>query len=104
MHRKSFVTKWKEEQMSKPYRECQELIEQAKRERKWIYILDFDIWVTPEELEALQAEGKYRWDVGCFKIRSPEEGLADLETDSMILMERIKTFTQKVEAWRKTLK
>lgn len=52
------------------------LIEQAERERKWLWCNYQDIWVTPKQLRESNAKGMLLWSPENWKLRDPQEQLA----------------------------
>ena len=54
------------------------LIEQARSEGKWLFTAYQGLWFSPDELVAKQANGHFRWGPTNWKLRDPQEHLAEL--------------------------
>jgi hypothetical protein len=50
-----------------------ELINEARVKGKWLWCRYQDLWFSPEQLEAQNADGKFRWGVDNFELRDPQE-------------------------------
>jgi hypothetical protein len=57
----------------------QPLIQQARAEGKWLWTSYQDIWFSPDELDAQNANGKFLWGPVNWKLRDPGERLAEAE-------------------------
>jgi len=57
----------------------QDLIDQARREGKWLWCHYQNLWFSPSQLEAENAKGNFRWGPVNWKLRSPIERLAEAE-------------------------
>lgn len=55
------------------------LIEQARAEKKWLWCYYQDLWFSPDELTAQNAEGRFRWGIVNWKLRDPVEMLQEAE-------------------------
>jgi len=55
----------------------QPLFDQARREGKWFFTSYQQIWFSPDELEAQQRSGKFRWGPENWELRHPSEYLAE---------------------------
>ena len=53
------------------------LIEQARANGKWLWCYYQDLWFSPDQLEAENREGRFRWDADNWKLRDPHERLAE---------------------------
>jgi hypothetical protein len=51
----------------------QPLIAQARKEGKWLHSRYQDIWFSPDELEALNREGRFLWGAVNWTLRDPNE-------------------------------
>jgi hypothetical protein len=49
------------------------LFDQARAEGKWLWTRYHDIWFSPDELEAEQRNGKFRWGSCNWELRDPNE-------------------------------
>lgn len=56
------------------------LIEQARNEGKWLWCAYQDLWFSPDQLSAENANGKFVWGVVNWKLRDPKEQLIEAET------------------------
>lgn len=50
-------------------------IEAARATKMWLHSRYHDLWFTPDELEAENADGKFRWGDEWWTLRSPAEFL-----------------------------
>ena len=57
----------------------QDLIDQARREGKWLWCHYQDLWFSPAQLEKENAEGRFRWGPVNWKLRDPIERLGEAE-------------------------
>ena len=57
----------------------QDLIDQARREGKWLWCHYQDLWFSPAQLEAENAKGNFRWGPVNWKLRDPIERLGEAE-------------------------
>lgn len=53
------------------------LIEEARRQKKWLWCAYQDLWFSPDDLAAENAAGRFRWGVVNWKLRDPRERLAE---------------------------
>lgn len=49
------------------------LFDQARREGKWFYTSYQQIWFSPDQLEAAQRDGRFRWGPCNWELRDPME-------------------------------
>lgn len=56
-----------------------ELIEKARRERKWLHCTYQDMWFSPDELQKENEGGNFRWGAQNFELRDPQEHSQQLE-------------------------
>lgn len=75
------------------------LIEQAEKDRKWLFCHYQELWFSPQELRALNAKGRFLWGPANWQLRDPEEHVK-------VLAERIEEakaahwrFKMRVSAW-----
>lgn len=54
-----------------------ELIEQARKEKKWLWCPYQDLWFSPDQLAAENAAGRFRWGPVNWKLRDQAERLAE---------------------------
>lgn len=52
------------------------LFEQARREGKWLYTSYQQLWFSPDQLEAEQRAGRFRWGACNWELRDPMEQVA----------------------------
>lgn len=57
--------------------EMRPLFAQARAEGKWFWGRYHDIWFSPDELEAEQRNGKFRWGPVNWELLDPKDYLAD---------------------------
>jgi hypothetical protein len=55
------------------------LIEQARAERKWLWCYYQDIWFSPDQLAEQNANGKFLWSPINWKLRDPQERVAEAD-------------------------
>lgn len=53
------------------------LIDKAKAEGKWLWCHYQDIWFSPAQLREQNANGKFRWGAVNWKLRDPQERVAE---------------------------
>lgn len=49
------------------------VIEEARRQRKWLLSTYHDIWLTPDELEKHQEAGSFCWGPPNWQLRDPHD-------------------------------
>jgi len=54
-----------------------DLIEQARREGKWLWCAYQDLWFSPDQLEMHNAAGRFNWAPVNWKLRDPNERLEE---------------------------
>jgi hypothetical protein len=52
------------------------LIAQARAEKKWLHCSYRDLWFSPDELEAANREGRFRWGAVNWTLRDSNELVA----------------------------
>lgn len=57
--------------------ELKALTEKARSEKKWLWCSYQDIWFSPDQLDAENAAGRYRWGAINWKLRDPAERVAE---------------------------
>lgn len=55
----------------------QNLIDEARGNGKWLWCSYQDLWFSPDQLEAENANGKFRWGPVNWKLRDPGERLSE---------------------------
>ena len=55
------------------------LIEKARREGLWLWCIYQDLWFSPDELEAENRQGRFRWGETNWKLRDPQENIVALK-------------------------
>lgn len=53
------------------------LFKQARTEGKWFFSSYQQLWFSPDELEATQRAGRFRWGPDNWRLRDPTEYLAE---------------------------
>lgn len=59
--------------------ELAELIGNAKAEGKWLWCNYQDLWFSPDELAAQNANGKFLWGAVNWRLRDPAERVREAE-------------------------
>ena len=49
------------------------LIQEAKDRKMWLHTYYQDIWFSPDELEAMNKEGRFLWGPVNWELRNPKE-------------------------------
>lgn len=78
----------------------EELFERAEREKLWFFSSYQQIWFSPRELKEQQAQGKFRWGAGDWKLRDPQEYLKEAERELQQAQERFNRVKANIEARR----
>lgn len=86
-----------EEAMSDKCSFLQPLIEEARRRRLWLYCRYQNLWFSPAELEAENANGKFRWGPVNFELRDPLEYVAQAEKRAAALIEQAAQIRARLE-------
>jgi hypothetical protein len=55
------------------------LFQEARERRLWFYCSYQDLWFSPDELEKEQTAGKFVWGAANWRLRNPEELVAEKE-------------------------
>jgi hypothetical protein len=79
-------------------KELDNLIEQAKREGKWLYCCYQQLWFSPDELRAENEQGRFRWGTVNWQLRDPVEKLEQMVADSDSLKAGIGTFALRIQS------
>ena len=58
------------------------LITKAETEGKWLHCSYQDLWFSPAQLRAENAQGRFVWGVVNWNLRDPKERLARLEQEA----------------------
>lgn len=56
-----------------------ELIEKARAEGKWLWCHYQDLWFSPDQLAAQNEAGKFRWGPVNWRLRDPQERIAEAD-------------------------
>ena len=70
-----------------------DLFAAARQQKLWFHGVYQDLWFSPDELDAEQAAGRFRWGAVNWSLRDPKEHLANLEErakDAQDAVERFK--------------
>lgn len=59
--------------MADTYAPLQPLIEQARAEGKWLCCSYQDLWFSPDQLEAANRDGRFRWGPINWTLHDPQE-------------------------------
>ncbi len=63
------------------------LIAQARAEGKWLHCSYQDLWFSPDELEAANRDGRFRWGAVNWTVRDPGEMVRE-KAEELRLAER----------------
>ena len=77
------------------------LIDEARRQKKWLWCSYQDMWFTPDELEDHNRQGRFRWDPGNFRLRDPMEKLAALDREIASLSAERNKMLLRIREWSK---
>ncbi len=72
------------------------LLEEARQKGLWFYSPYQGLWFSPDELESLQKEGRFRWGPDNWELRDPRENLAHLRTKAAIANNEAMEFAKKI--------
>ncbi len=72
------------------------LFQKAKAESLWFCCRYQQLWFSPEELAAKQAEGKFLWGPVHWELRSPSEHLRKLRSKAVKAEEKYLKFRGRV--------
>jgi len=78
-----------------------ELIQKARKEKLWLHYSYQDLWFTPNELEKLQAEGRFRWGSINFSLRNPQEEVEWLKSKVAEAEKNLENFIERIKACHK---
>lgn len=76
-----------------------DLIAEARATRRWLWCCYQDLWFTPDQLEAANAEGRFRWGAVNWKLCDPRERLAKAEADAVAARERADRIAREIDEW-----
>lgn len=74
------------------------LIEQARRERKWLFCSYQELWFSPDELAAQNRAGSFRWGPVNWQLRDPAERLTELAAQIGSAVAAYERFAGRVQA------
>lgn len=69
--------------------ELKPLIDQARREGLWLWCYYQDLWFSPDQLEAENANGKFIWGAVNWKLRDPAERVHEAEARARSALEEV---------------
>lgn len=78
------------------------LFAQARREGLWFYGSYHDIWFSPDELRAHQANGQFVWGAVNWKLRDPRELLASREQAAANTQSSITDTQRRIAEWERS--
>ena len=73
------------------------MFDRARRDGLYFYSTYQSLWFSPDELEADQAAGRFRWGAVNWELRHPSERTRELE-------HKVAQAQTELDAWRKRLK
>lgn len=62
-------------------KELEHLFEEARAKGLWFYNPYYSLWFSPDELEAEQRSGKFRWGPVNWQLRDPSEYLNEAKRE-----------------------
>lgn len=71
------------------------LLAEAKQSRKWLWNRLYDLWFSPNELIAAQADGKFCWGPSNWQLRDPRERIRELEENVRSARNELNEFTRR---------
>lgn len=74
------------------------LFERAKRNKLWFHCGYQDLWFSPQELRAEQANGRFIWGPVNWNLRSPYELINELKTEIKKSEQTIDKLRQRISA------
>lgn len=76
----------------------QDMFDEARKEGLWLYCSYQDLWFSPDELEAAQAEGRFRWGRTNWTLRDPKEKLVGLIRAEASAAQAVIDFRERLKA------
>lgn len=73
-----------------------ELFERAKRDGLWFYLAYQGLWFSPAELAREQANGRFRWGPVNWRLRDPQEHVAQLRDEAKKLNEQADSVERRI--------
>lgn len=58
-----------------------ELIAEARKQSKWLHCAYQNLWFSPDDLEACNKAGRFRWGAVNWTLRDPKERIAQAVAD-----------------------
>lgn len=78
--------------------ELKQLIQQANAQGKWLHCHYQDIWLSPAELAAQNAEGKLLWSAINWTLRDPNNKLEQLKRAVVVAIEEKQRFIERMKS------
>ncbi len=75
------------------------LIQEAKGEKKYIYIEHINLWINPEEFEKKLRNGWYVYHISLLKLRNPEELIEELEKEILDKRKEVKKALKEIASY-----
>lgn len=77
----------------------QQLIDEARRDRKWLRLTYQDLHFTPDDLEKANANGQFRWGVENFELVAPRDVVDRSQQQINRMIEEHNKLLRKLAAW-----
>jgi len=78
--------------------ELNALIAEAEHKGLWLFCPYQALWFSPSELRAANAEGRFRWGVVNWELRSPDDYLKRLERAALEAAQALENGRRRVHA------
>ena len=78
-----------------------QLIEKAKQESKWLYCGAINLWLSPEELEEHNKNGRFQLAPANWQLRDPSELIKEKEDKISEMQKELDTIKNRVLQWEK---
>jgi len=77
-------------------RRLEPLFEKAKNDKLWFYCSYQSLWFSPAELRREHENGKFIWGAENWKLRDPQERIAQYSQQKVDLENRAQEFAERV--------
>ena len=72
------------------------LIERARQQGLWLWCSYQDLWFSPDELEAENHQGRFRWEDTNWQLRDPQEHITALANRIRVAESSLVDFQRRV--------
>ena len=76
------------------------LIDCAEAERKWLFLRYQALWVAPDELRVLNAQGRYGWGAENWELRDPQERVDELKFELEMAKQLFESVSYRVAKFK----